>query len=58
MGIGGCSPNRPKYAKPYEFPDGYNATFGEERYRITESLFNPDYIDKVSGDALYRSHSY
>ena len=27
--------------KPFEFPDGYNASFGIERYRATEVLFNP-----------------
>ncbi|KAL1935153.1 hypothetical protein VTP01DRAFT_4293 [Rhizomucor pusillus] len=27
--------------KPFEFPDGYNNLFGVERYRITESLFQP-----------------
>ena len=26
---------------PYEFPNGYNTDFGEERYRIPEALFNP-----------------
>ncbi|WWC89822.1 uncharacterized protein L201_004748 [Kwoniella dendrophila CBS 6074] len=25
----------------YEFPDGYNQHFGEERYRFTEMLFDP-----------------
>jgi actin-like protein 6A len=27
--------------KCYEFPDGYNRTFGTERFRIPELLFNP-----------------
>lgn len=34
--------------RPFEFPDGYNAQFGTERFRLSESLFNPSYIDKVS----------
>ena len=31
----------------YEFPNGYNTDFGEERYRIPEALFNPSIL-KVS----------
>lgn len=30
--------------KPFEFPDGYNNTFGAERYRVPEIMFNPRYI--------------
>nr|ODN94874.1 brg1-associated factor b [Cryptococcus depauperatus CBS 7855] len=31
----------------YEFPDGYHQYFGEERYRFSEVLFNPDhYFDQ------------
>ncbi|KAG1447198.1 hypothetical protein G6F56_009336 [Rhizopus delemar] len=30
--------------KPFEFPDGYNNTFGSERYRIPEIMFNPNHI--------------
>ncbi len=26
---------------PYEFPNGFNTDFGEERYRIPEALFDP-----------------
>lgn len=26
--------------RPFEFPDGYNQSFGAERYRVTESLFD------------------
>ena len=28
-------------ARPYEFPDGYNTTFGTLRYRVPEVMFNP-----------------
>ena len=32
----------------YEFPDGYNQMFGEERYRFTEMLFDPkNYFNQV-----------
>ena len=27
--------------KPYEFPNGYNTVFDTERYRITETYFDP-----------------
>ncbi|EPB85299.1 Actin-related protein 4 [Mucor circinelloides] len=30
--------------KPFEFPDGYNNSFGAERYRVPEIMFNPRYI--------------
>ncbi|KAI7897818.1 actin family [Cokeromyces recurvatus] len=30
--------------KPFEFPDGFNNSFGAERYRIPEIMFNPSYI--------------
>ncbi|KAG0735421.1 hypothetical protein G6F57_003899 [Rhizopus arrhizus] len=30
--------------KPFEFPDGYNNTFGAERYRVPEIMFNPNHI--------------
>jgi actin-like protein 6A len=34
----------------YEFPDGYQQAFGEERFRFTEMLGNPkQYFDQVSG---------
>jgi hypothetical protein len=40
---------RSKPTKMYEFPDGYGAQFGEERFRLTESIFNPEaFLDKVS----------
>lgn len=29
---------------PYEFPNGYNTDFGEERYKIPEALFNSNMI--------------
>jgi actin-related protein len=29
---------------PYEFPNGYNTDFGEERFRIPEALFNPSIL--------------
>lgn len=34
--------------KPFEFPDGYNNSFGAERYRVPEIMFNPRYIRLVS----------
>ncbi|CEI88339.1 hypothetical protein RMCBS344292_02730 [Rhizopus microsporus] len=30
--------------RPFEFPDGYNTTFGVERYRVPEIMFNPHHI--------------
>lgn len=30
--------------KPFEFPDGYNNSFGAERYRVPEIMFNPRHI--------------
>jgi len=33
----------------FEFPDGYNSSFGEERYRFNEMLFDPkNYFNQVS----------
>lgn len=34
----------------YEFPNGYNQQFYNERYTIPEVLFNPKFNTKVSGD--------
>lgn len=28
----------------YEFPNGYNMDFGEERFRVAECLFDPTFI--------------
>eukprot|EP01137_Pigoraptor_chileana_P021065 Opistho-2@84306 len=37
--------------KSYEFPNGYNAGFGAERFRVPEIMFNPDaYIVKDASD--------
>lgn len=33
--------------KPFEFPDGYNNSFGAERYRVPEIMFNPRHIRMV-----------
>ncbi|KIW96240.1 uncharacterized protein Z519_03308 [Cladophialophora bantiana CBS 173.52] len=30
-----------QYAHPFEFPDGYNQTFSSERFRLVESIFDP-----------------
>ncbi|KAI8080297.1 actin family [Gilbertella persicaria] len=30
--------------KPFEFPDGYNNSFGVERYRVPEIMFHPGHI--------------
>lgn len=32
---------------PYEFPNGYNTDFGEERFRIPEALFNPSILKVI-----------
>ena len=37
----------------YEFPNGYNTDFGEERFKIPEAIFNTSIL-KVS--ALKSSH--
>lgn len=39
----------------YEFPNGFNKDFGEERYQIPESLFDPSNI-KVHGSVMGMSH--
>ncbi|RVX72443.1 hypothetical protein B0A52_03631 [Exophiala mesophila] len=31
----------PPFAQPFEFPDGYNQTFSTERFRIVETMFDP-----------------
>ena len=31
----------------YEFPNGYNMDFAEERFRIAESLFDPTFIKVI-----------
>lgn len=31
----------------YEFPNGYNTDFGEERFKISEALFNPSILKGV-----------
>lgn len=38
----------------YEFPNGYNNTFGVERFRICEGLFDPSNV-KVSPRNVYSS---
>ena len=30
-----------QYAHPFEFPDGYNQTFSSDRYKVVESIFDP-----------------
>ncbi|CAL4133781.1 unnamed protein product, partial [Meganyctiphanes norvegica] len=42
--------------EPYEFPSGYNAEYGNERYKITETLFDPTYIKGVASTMLGMSH--
>ncbi|KAI8988598.1 actin family [Mycotypha africana] len=39
-----------KPVKSFEFPDGYNHSFGIERYKIPEMLFQPDILDKKEGN--------
>lgn len=41
--------------KPFEFPDGYNNSFGAERYRVPEIMFNPNYIRLVKWNSAYFS---
>lgn len=33
----------------YEFPNGYNNTFGVERFRIAEGLFDPSNVKGIEG---------
>ena len=40
-GQGEASTREPQFAQPFEFPDGYNQTFSTERFRLVESLFDP-----------------
>ncbi|KAJ3410209.1 hypothetical protein CcCBS67573_g00909 [Chytriomyces confervae] len=40
-----------KPVKPFEFPDGYNCSFGLERFRIPEMLFNPS-VNPAFSDTL------
>lgn len=37
---------------PYEFPNGYNTDFGEERFRIPEALFNPSILKGVQPNSM------
>jgi len=32
---------REQYVHPFEFPDGYNQTFSSERFKIVETMFDP-----------------
>lgn len=36
----------------YEFPNGYNTDFGEERYRIPEALFNPSILKGIQANSM------
>ena len=36
----------------YEFPNGYNEDFGEERFKICEALFDPSIIKDVPGNTM------
>ncbi|KAL3841942.1 hypothetical protein ACJMK2_020019 [Sinanodonta woodiana] len=36
----------------YEFPNGYNLDFGEERFKICEGLFDPSMIKDVPGNTM------
>lgn len=36
----------------YEFPNGYNQDFGEERFKICEALFDPSIIKDVPGNTM------
>lgn len=37
----------------YEFPNGYNTDFGEERYRIPEALFEPTLVKGVQPNSMF-----
>jgi len=37
---------------PYEFPNGFNSDFGEERYRIPEALFNPSILKGIAPNSM------
>ena len=36
----------------YEFPNGYNRDFAEERFKIGEALFDPSIIKDVPGNTM------
>ncbi|KAJ2713492.1 NuA4 histone acetyltransferase subunit [Coemansia spiralis] len=46
-----------KPPKPFEFPDGFNASFGAIRYALPEALFNPKrFYSGPGADALVGVH--
>lgn len=36
----------------YEFPNGFNTDFGEQRFKIPEALFNPAFLKGVHANAM------
>lgn len=36
----------------YEFPNGFNTDFGEQRFKIPEALFNPAFLKGVHPNAM------
>lgn len=36
----------------YEFPNGYNTDFGEERFRIPEALFEPSIVKGIQPNSM------
>lgn len=44
--------SRPK--KPFEFPDGFNHSFGLERYKVPELLFQPNIHNENVRDELFK----
>lgn len=36
----------------YEFPNGYNTDFGEQRFKIPEALFNPAFLKGIHPNAM------
>jgi len=37
---------------PYEFPNGFNTDFGEERFRIAETLFDPSIVKGIQPNSM------
>ncbi|OZJ06401.1 hypothetical protein BZG36_00662 [Bifiguratus adelaidae] len=44
--------------KTFEFPNGYNNNFGVQRFRVPETMFNPQHIIKQPADEQFNPISY
>ena len=47
-----CSQVETMPTSHYEFPNGYNHDFGEERLKVCEALFDPSIIKDVPGNTM------